>query len=85
MLIMKKDMTIFLFSDNNPKPSMTQNNSLRKFTTEFTLFAVMDIEKGTTYPMLVNIFWKGGQEKTTLIYLKEAETVYKALPFSKHG
>ena len=35
--------------------------------------------------MLVNIFCKGGQEKTTLIYLKEAEAVYKALPVSKHG
>ena len=35
--------------------------------------------------MLVNIFCKGGQEKTILIYLKEAEAVYKALPASKHG
>ena len=64
---------------------MTQNNSLRKFTTEFTLFAVMDIENGTTYPMLVNIFCKGGQEKTTLVYLKEAEAVYKARPVSMFG
>ena len=35
--------------------------------------------------MLVNIFCKGGQEKTTLMYLKEVEAVYKALPASKHG
>ena len=64
---------------------MTQNSSIRKFTTERALFVVTDIENGTTYPMLVNIFCKGGQEKTTLIYLNEAETVYKALPASKHG
>ena len=58
---MKKDMIFLEFSDNNPKASMTQENSHRKFTTEMTLFVVRDIENRTSYPMLMDMFSKDGQ------------------------
>ena len=61
------------FSDNTPTQYMEQENSPREFTPEMKLFVVMEKEKGSSYPMLVDEFskrWPGKKPPSRVGVLK---------------